>query len=169
MEYGIGLNTAIQIFKRWRFNGNVSVYDRIYRSDLDITQTDNQERWSYRFDCSNIFTLPKEINLMVMANYGSPRINYQRTFYRDALVLFGVQKKFSERASIEAFYNPLIRNFTYTRVVTRSQGYHEDWSGQVEVQHLFAIEFSYNFNYGKKIKKISRSADYEKEGGNGGL
>ncbi len=169
MEYGIGLNTAVQILKRWRFNGNLTVYERIYKSDLDPTMTDKQERWSYRFNCSNIISLPKDYSLMMMANYGSPRISYQRVFYRDALVLFGFQKKLSEHASIEGFYNPLIKNFTYLKVVTESQDYHEEWKGQVEVQHLFAIEFNYNFNYGKKIKKINRSVEYEKEESKGGL
>jgi hypothetical protein len=32
---------------------------------------------------------------------------------------------------------------------------------------LFAIEFTYNFNYGKKINKINRSTEYEKDA-NGG-
>jgi hypothetical protein len=169
MEYGIGLSTAVQIMKRWRFNGNITVYDRIYKSDLDPSLTDKQERWSYRFDCSNIISLPKDFNLMLMANYGSPRISYQRTFYRDALVIFGIQKKLSEHASIEGFYVPFIKNFTYTKVVTESQGYHEEWKGQVDVRQLFALEFNYNFNYGKKINKINRSVEYEKEESKGGL
>lgn len=169
MEYGIGLNTSIQIMKRWKFNGNFTVYNRIYGSNQDENTVDKQEKLSYRFNCSNFISLPKDFNLMVISNYGSPNISYQRTFSRDMLILFGVQKKISERASIEGFYNPILRDFTYTKVVTRTPGYIETWEGQINVHHLFAIEFTYKFNYGNKINKITRSADYDKEEGKGGL
>ena len=169
MEYGIGLNAAIQIMKRWRFNGNISVFDRIYSSDLDPSMAHKQEKWSYRLNCSNIISLPKEYNIILVANYRSPNISYQRTFYRDALVFIAFQKNISKRASIEGFYNPLIKNFTYRRVITESQGYRDEWKGQVEVHHLFALEFNYRFNYGKKINQIKRSVEYEKGESKGGM
>ncbi len=168
-EYGIGLNTALQLMKKWKFNTNFTLYDRIYSSNQQDGSDEKQEKMSYRFNFSNIVTLPKDFNFIIMGNYGSPSISYQRTFSRDLLVLFGVQKKISDRANIEGYYNPILRDFTYSKVVTRKPGYIETWAGEVEVFQLFGIEFTYNFNYGSKVKKINRSAEYEKEEGKGGM
>ena len=84
-------------------------------------------------------------------------------------LFIGMQKKISDKANIEAYYNPILRDFNYSKVVTRTPGYVETWSGEVHVYQLFGIEFTYNFNYGSKVKKINRSVDYEKEEGKGGM
>ena len=169
MEYGIGLSTALQLAKKWKFNANFTLYNRIYGSNQVNSSDDKEENLSYRFNFSNIVSLPKDFNFMIFGNYGSPSISYQRTFSRDLLVLFGVQKKISDKANIEAYYNPILRNFNYSKVVTRTPGSIETWSGEVEVFQIFGIEFTYNFNYGSKVKKINRSAEYEREEGKGGM
>ncbi len=169
IEYGININTALQLIKRWRFNGNFSLYNKRIDSKQALSLEKYDQKLSYRLGITNIFILPKEFSLFAVSYYNSPNISYQREFSRDLLVIFGVEKKLSGKASIEMFYNPFIKNFTYTKVKTRSQGYYEEWEGMVDVHHIFSIEFSYNFSYGRKIKKINRSVEYEKEESGGAL
>jgi hypothetical protein len=169
MEYGLGINGAFQIFKRWRFNGNISVFNQYFKTDKDVAGHSSEEMLSYRFNISNIVTLPKDYTFFMFANYGSPRISYQREFKRDLLVLVGAEKKFSEKLSMDVFYNPFIRNFMYQKIETTTPGYFETWEGHVEVSQLFCFSVTYNFNKGNKISKINRAIEYERNEGKGGL
>jgi hypothetical protein len=169
MEYGVSLNTAIQITKRWRFNANVTLFDAIYHTDKLVTGHSKEEMLSYRFNFSNIVTLPKDYTLFMFANYGSPSISYQREFSRDILYLFGAEKKFNDKFSVDVMYNPFIKNFKYSKVITTAPGYRETWEGHVQVSQLFCFSLTYNFNRGNKINKIDRAVEYERSQGKGGL
>jgi hypothetical protein len=170
LEYGISLNSAFQIMKRWRFNANISMFDRIYRTDESLTGHSKEEMVSYRFNFSQIFSLPKDYTLYVFGNYGSSNISYQREFTRDFLIIFGAEKKFSEKLSVDVFYNPFIKDFMYAKVITTTPGYRESWEGHVNASQLFCFSVTYNFNRGgDKISKIDRTVEYDKEGGKGGL
>jgi len=169
MEMGIELNGAFQLMKRWRFNASVTLYDRIYRTDEVLTGHSKEEMLSYRFNFSHIFTLPKDYTVFVFANYGSPNISYQREFSRDMLYLIGAEKKFSEKFSVDVFYNPFIRDFKYSKVETTTPGYFETWEGHVDATQLFCFSLTYNFNRGNKISKIDRAVEYERNEGKGGL
>jgi hypothetical protein len=167
MEYGIELNAAFEVFKIWQTNANVAVFNRIISSGQELALKKVDEKVSYRFGGSSSVKLPKDFSVFCFANYGSPSISYQREFSRDLLFLIGANKQFGKKAKIEVYYNPFIRNFTYAKVITQSQGYREEWEGNVEVSNLFAIEFTYNFNYGGKVNKIDRNVDHER-GSSGG-
>jgi ferric enterobactin receptor len=169
MEFGLELNGAFQIMKRWRFNASVTFYDRIYRTDKVLAGHSQEEMVSYRFNFSNIFTLPKDYTIFMFANYGSPNISYQREFSRDMLYLFGAEKKFSDKFSVDVFYNPFIKNFKYSKVITTTPGYFESWAGHVDVNQLFCFSLTYTFNHGNKINKIDRAVEYERNEGKGGL
>jgi ferric enterobactin receptor len=169
MEYGVGINGAFQILKHWRFNAGLDVFNRIYRTDKATTGHSQEEMLSYRFNFSHIVTLPKDFTLFMFANYGSPNISYQREFTRDMLYLFGAEKKFSEKFSMDVFYNPFIKDFKYTQVITTAPGYYESWEGHVDAGQLFCFSITYNFNKGNKINKIDRNVEYERSQGKGGL
>jgi ferric enterobactin receptor len=169
VEYGVGVSGAFQILKHWRFNANIDVYNRIYRTDVATTGHSEEEMLSYRFNFSHIVTLPKDFTLFMFANYGSPNISYQREFSRDMLYLFGAEKKFSEKFSMDVFYNPFIKDFKYSKVITTAPGYFESWEGHVDAGQLFCFSITYSFNKGNKINKIDRSAEYERSQGKGGL
>jgi hypothetical protein len=167
MEYGIELNAAIELFKIWQTNANVAVFNRRISSNQDLAIKSIDEQVSYRFGGGSSVKLPKDFTVFCFANYGSPSIMYQREFSRDLLFLIGANKQFKNKAKLEIYYNPFIHNFTYAKVITQSQGYREEWQGNVEVSNLFAIEFTYNFNYGGKVNKIDRNVDHDK-GNSGG-
>ncbi len=169
MEYGLGLSGNFQILKRWRFNANITVFNQYYKTDPLVAGHSSEEMASYRFNVSNIITLPKDYTLFMFANYGSPRISYQREFTRQMLVIVGAEKRFSEKFKIEGFYAPFIKDFMYQKVETTTPGYYESWEGHVDAGNLFCISFNYMFNRGSKINKIQRSADYERTEGKGGL
>jgi hypothetical protein len=169
VEYGVGVSGAFQILKHWRFNANVDVFNRIYRTDEATTGHSKEEMLSYRFNVSNIITLPKDFTLFAVAYYGSPNISYQREFSRDILYLFGGEKKFNDKFSMDVFYNPFIKDFKYTQVITTAPGYYESWEGHVDAGQLFCFSVTYRFNKGNKISKIDRNVEYERSQGKGGL
>jgi hypothetical protein len=169
IEYGMGVSGAFQILKHWRFNANVDVFNRVYRTDEATTGHSKEEMLSYRFNFSNIVTLPKDFTLFMFTYYGSPNISYQREFSRDILYLFGAEKKFNDKFSMDVFYNPFIKDFKYSKVVTTAPGYRESWEGHVDAGQLFCFSITYSFNKGNKINKIDRSVEYERSQGKGGL
>ena len=161
-EYGLALNGAIQLQKRWRVNFYGSVYNRIIG-----LSGNNEDKVSFRTNMTNIIMLPKEFNLFGVLYYNSPNIQYQREMSRDLLFILGIEKNISKKAKLSVMYNPFIKDFTYHKVLTRYENMNEEWYGHLNIQNIFAIEFTYNFNYGKKVKKIKRSTDYEQDGGGG--
>ena len=170
MEYGLGLNTALQLLKRWRLNANLTLYHQAYQTDEAVTGHSKEEITSFRFNFSNIWTLPKDYTVFMFANYGSPSISYQREFSRQMLVIFGAEKKFSDKFSVDVFLNPFIKDFMYSKVITTTPGYRETWEGHVDASYLFCFNLNYNFNKGgSKISKIDRAVEYERTEGKGGL
>ncbi|HLO59188.1 MAG TPA: TonB-dependent receptor [Bacteroidales bacterium] len=169
MEYGLGLNGAFQVMKRWRLNANVTVFNQLFRTDEAVAGHSKEEMVSCRFNVSNIVTLPKDYTLFMFANYGSRSISYQREFTRDLLVLFGAEKKFNDKWKADVLYNPFINNFMYQKVETKTPGYYETWEGHVKVNQLFCFSVTYSFNRGNKISKINRAVEYERNEGKGGL
>jgi len=169
VEYGVGISGAFQILKHWRFNANIDVFNRVYQTDEATTGHSEEQMLSYRFNFSNIVTLPKDFTLFMFAYYGSPNISYQREFSRDMLYLFGAEKKFSEKFSMDVFYNPFIKDFKYSKVITTAPGYFESWEGHVDAGQLFCFSITYSFNKGNKINKIDRNVEYERSQGKGGL
>jgi outer membrane receptor protein involved in Fe transport len=169
MEYGARLNASVQIFKWWKINGNISIYDKIIESDQNLAIEKNNQKVTYSIGGNAVFKLPKDFNLFGFWYYRSPEISYQREHYRDFLFIMGLEKTLFEDVKIEAYYNPFIKYFTYSGVTTRSPGYYEDWNGKLDVRQLFGIEISYRFNYGGKVKKLKRNADYEQESSGGAL
>jgi hypothetical protein len=167
LEYGIGVNAAIQVLKRWRVNGNFALYNRVVGSEHALSRDEDNQKVSYRAGLTNIVMLPKEFAVFAFAYYNSPYVTYQREHSRDLLVIFGAEKTLWKKAKVEFFYNPFIKDFTYAEVKTRTQDYYEHWRGHLDVHHIYAIEFTYNFNYGGKIKKSNRRADYEVDEGGG--
>jgi hypothetical protein len=85
------------------------------------------------------------------------------------LYLFGAEKKFSEKFSVDVFYNPFIKDFVYSKVETTAPDYYESWEGHVDASHLFSFTITYSFNRGTKINKIERDVEYERNEGKGGL
>ena len=166
-EYGFAVNTALQVFKPLRMNGNFAIFNQQVSSNQNWTVDSKEEKMGYRVGLTNILILPKNYSIILIAFYNSPTINYQRVFSRDFLCLVGGEKTFSDKAKLEFFYNPFIKDFTYSQVETRAPGYHENWKGVVDVQHIFAIEFTYRFSIGGNVKKINRSTEFENEGGGG--
>ena len=101
--------------------------------------------------------------------YDSPFLTYRRENYRDLLILLGLGKKFSDKMEINIMYVPFINDFIYSKSITSYPGYREETSGTLNAQNLFFIEYKFNFNYGKKIKKIERPVEHETSNTSEGL
>jgi hypothetical protein len=169
MEYGLGVNASFQVIGPWRMNGSVAVFNKEISSSLASDNGGRQQKAGYRFDATNTVTLPKDYSLSIISQYGSPTINYRQENRRDLLFILGVGKKFSNKADLNIMYVPIMKDFTYSENIISYPGYREVNTGIINVKNLFFVEFKYHFNYGKQVKKIERSIEYEKGQSGGGL
>lgn len=169
--YGLGLTYALKLADWWRFTGYASIENRIFYSDDSFSELENStiEKTSYKINANSIFTVFKNWNFMMMLNYQSPRISYQSTSSRDLLWIIGVEKEIIKNGKMQIFYlPPYTREFTFSKNETRTPELYNSWEGVIQADYLFAIEFTYTFSSGKKVKKLNRSTEMESDG-NGGL
>ena len=104
---------------------------------------------------------------MMMFNYRSPYISYQRTTSRDFLWIIAVEKSIFKNGKLQLFYlPPYTREFTFTKNETKTPNLYDSWKGVIKADYLFAIEFTYTFSTGKKVKSLNRASDIESDGNN---
>jgi len=147
----------------------MAVYNTEISTGLVHENDNRQKKTSYRFDATNTFTLPGDYSMSATIQYDSPFLTYRRENYRDLLILLGLGKKFSDKMEINIMYVPFINDFIYSKSITSYPGYREETSGTLNAQNLFFIEYKFNFNYGKKIKKIERPVEHETSNTSEGL
>jgi len=168
-EYGLSLNYAFKLAKWWRFTGFSSVSNTIIHSDNSFSELaeKTQEKISFQTNANSIMTFFKSWNFMMMINYRSPYISYQRTTSRDFLWLIALEKSIFKNGKLQLFYlPPYTSEFTFTKNETRTPDLYDSWEGVVKADYLFALEFTYTFSTGKKVKKLNRSSDIESDGNN---
>jgi outer membrane receptor protein involved in Fe transport len=163
-EYGISFSMAYQIFEPWRLNLWAQGYNRIIENKNSEYGIYYGEKASYDFNISNIITLSKEFTLNTGIRYGSPKLTYQTQNYRDLLAFVGFEKKLSENSTLSAFYIPPMGEFTYAKRIRKNSQLHNTWAGKIEANHAFSISYTYRFNKGRKVKKIDRNVQYDKDG-----
>ncbi len=168
LEYGIETNASFQLTPHWRFNGNIAVFNCEISSTLASDTGEKQQKSAYRFNASNIFTLPREFTLVAAAQYSSPYITHHRENHRDLLAYLALSKKFSDNMELGLFYVPFIKDFTYSKTITDYPGYYEERAGSVDAENLFIIQFKYSFSRGREIKKIGRPVETQTGTGQGG-
>ncbi len=99
-----------------------------------------------------------------MMNYRSPYITYQQTNYRDALFIIGLSKEIFKNGKLQVIYLPPYTNkFTFQRYETKNNDLVNSWKGGVNFDYLFAIQFSYSFKSGKKVKELDRPTDVDSD------
>lgn len=168
-EYGLALTGAFKMTKWWRLTGFASVYNKIIYSDDSFASLngEKQEKASFQVNANSIMTFFKTYNFMMMMNYHSPQISYQRTTSRDLLFIVGLKKSLFKNGKLMIFYlPPYTKEFTFNKTVTESSDLNDEWKGVIKADYLFNIQFTYRFNSGKKVKKLNRSTDYDSDDGN---
>ncbi|MFN8255275.1 MAG: outer membrane beta-barrel family protein [Bacteroidales bacterium] len=166
-EYGLGFSYAIQLTKWWNINGYLSVYDKIIDSQPSqgSSNSEPQEKVSYQINTNSVMTFFKTWNYFMMVNYNSPTISYQRTSSRDLLWIIGFEKELFKNGKLQAIYFPPYTNrFMFHQNETETAELYDMWKGEVLVDYLFSIKFTYNFSSGKKTKKLERNVEYDSDG-----
>jgi len=162
-EYGLALNYALKINKWWMLNGYARVSKAIIYKNEDPGQVLN-DKISFQTDFNSIMTFFKTWNFMLMMNYRSPYISYQQTNYRDMLLLVGLEKELFKNGKLQVIYlPPYTRKFTFERYENEADGIYNSWKGGVNFDYLFAVQFSYSFRNGKKVKKLERSTEFDSD------
>jgi len=170
-EYGFSLTGALQPAEWLKLNANATVYNRRITSESDLSVTEEpQQKWSYRTNVSAIISPYKDWNLLYNLRYSSPHIDYQRTNYRDMMMVAGIQKNILENLKVELLSMiPTSDSFTYRRHVTRTPEVYRETAGSVNFNFIAMLGVTWNFDYGKKIKKLERSMENKDKGSKGAL
>ena len=162
-EYGFALNFALKLNKWWMINGYGKVYKSIIYNN-DNADDLNQEKISYQTNLTSIMTLFKTWNLMLMMNYRSPYITYQQTHYRDPMLIMGLEKEIFKNGKLQIMYLPPYTNkFTFEKYETQTPELFNSWKGGVNFDYLFAIQFTWSFKSGKKVKELERPTDFDSD------
>jgi hypothetical protein len=162
-EYGFAMNYALKINKWWMINGYAKVFNSvIYKNDQP-----NQiltEKTSFQTDFTSVMTFFKTWNFMMIMNYRSPYISYQQTNYRDMLLLVGLEKELFKNGKLQVIYlPPYTKKFTFERYVNEADGIYNSWKSGVDFDYVFAVQYSYSFKNGKKVKSLNRSTEVESD------
>jgi hypothetical protein len=168
-EYGLSVNYALKLAKWWMFAGFASVSNTVIYSDDSFSKMaeNTQEKISFQTNANSIMTFFKSWNFMMMLQYRSPYISYQKTSSRDLLWIVGLEKNIFKNGKMQVFYlPPYAREFTFQKRETKTPDLTDSWEGVVKADYLFAIEFTYTFSTGKKVKKLNRANDVESDGNN---
>ncbi|NBC81933.1 MAG: TonB-dependent receptor [Bacteroidetes bacterium] len=168
-EYGTGLDFSVNLTKWWQVNGNLQGFRQTISNDHEFNENDAQSRWAGRSQIYNVFKLPKDFNLFAMFYYNTPTIAYQRVFKRDPLYIIGIEKEVFKNATIELWYVPFMKTFTYAGITTTSHNVRENRAGMIDAHNIFSISFRYRFNHGKKVNKIERSINLDNDGNGGAM
>jgi hypothetical protein len=162
-EYGFAVNYALKLTKWWMVNGYAKVYNKVIYNNEGANDLKN-EKISFQTDFTSIMTFFKTWNFMMMMNYRSPYISYQQTNYRDMLFLVAVEKEIFKNGKLQIMYlPPYTKKFTFQRYEYKSNELFNSWKGGLDFDYLFAIEFSYSFRTGKKVKSLQRSTDIDSD------
>ena len=170
-EYGFSLTGALQPAKWLKLNANASVFNRHITSESDLSVTEEpQQKWSYRTSVNAIISPYKDWNLLYKLRYQSPSIEYQRTNYRDMIMFAGIQKNILENLKVQLFsIIPVSDSFTYDRHVTETPDVYQENAGSVDFNFVATLAVTWNFDYGKNIKKLKRSMENKDKGSKGAL
>ena len=164
-EYGLSLNYALKLTKWWMITG----YARAYNKEIYSNDPANDWKYSkisFQTDFTSIMTFYKTWNFMMLINYRSPYIDYQQISYRDPLFIVGLEKELFKNGKLQVLYiPPYTKRFTFQRNVVKTKDLYNEWKGGVDFDYLFAIQFSYSFHAGKKVKSLNRSTDHDSDNG----
>ena len=160
-EYGFSLTGALQPAEWLKLNANATVYNRRITSESDLSVTEEpQQKWSYRTNVSAIISPYRDWNLIYNLRYRSPHIDYQRTSYRDMMMVAGIQKNILENLKVELVgIIPTSESFTYRRNVTQTPKVYRETANSINFDFIAMLGVTWNFDYGKNIKKLKRSME----------
>ena len=151
-----------------KFNTYSSIYRRMITSESPLSAIDGaQEKWTYRVSGKILANPYKDYNLFFRASYRSPRISYQRTRYRDLMMIGGMQKQILKNLKAGAFMIiPHSDNFTYSKYKVATPTMQREWKGAVKFDFVGVLKLTWSFDYGEKVKKLKRTQENEdKESG----
>jgi len=77
LEYGLGINASFKITPHWQLNSDAAIFSRKISSGLKVDRGNTQQKTSWRFNATNVFTFPRDYSLSFISQYGSPSISYK--------------------------------------------------------------------------------------------
>ena len=162
-QYGIQLTGALKLGKAISFSPYFKL-SRIQSSPNALAKRHNISRknnWAYESGFSATVNIKKDLAASLLFQYNSPTYDLQNKRYSDALYFLSLEKTFKKRINIGiSTAIPFVRTFTYSGVKTQGANFYSSTEGNIHTTLVpIGIHVRYQFNRGKKVRKIKRQKE----------
>jgi hypothetical protein len=142
LDWNLSETAQLNVTKWWRLNSTVSTMFK--RVNSTIEGANQMQRWSYSGDMTNCFSLPKDFEVELSANYQSKMLWGNFYIYEQYRVDLGVQKSvLNKKGTLKLAVNDIFNTFNaggYTKYANVDLAIKNYWDSR----HL-NISFTYRF------------------------
>ncbi|TAJ04385.1 TonB-dependent receptor [Marinilabiliaceae bacterium JC017] len=162
-QYGIQLSGALKLTKTIGINPYLKLFNLCTRGNTLAKQHNIENRQALAFESglSAIVTFKHNLVASLLFQYNSPKNNIQNTTFYDALYFISLEKTFKQKFKIGIMSGiPFAKSFTYQGSEIKATDFYSHSEGDIKMS-VFPIwlKFKYQFNSGKKGKRINRTKE----------
>ena len=169
-ESGIGLNAMLYFinFNGRFYRGHYNEYNYIVDSKLSAIPGRDYSSYSVT---SYAFAqmLKKTLTGYLFVSYNGVVTNAQSKTYSTPMYGFGAQKTAGNHTFGFFYFLPFKKEYVYSKTVTETPGFNSTSISSFDVSYYVQIMYSFKFNKGKAVKKISKKVEVESDTKSGGL
>lgn len=165
-ETGFGLNAML-----WMFNINGRIFKGHYNEfSNDQYAIDATDYFSYNVR-SYVFAplLKKKLNLFAFIGYQGVRVDAQSKTYSTPFYGAGGQFNYKNHTLGAFYFLPFKNELTMSRTITETDYLYSKVKSSFDIKGFIQVQYSYKFNKGKSVKKVSHKSDVESDTKQGGI
>jgi hypothetical protein len=167
-ERGFGLNAMITAFKKVTFSVNGRLYQGHYNG-LASQGIPVHDYSSYSVTSYAFAPVGWKVNAFLFFSYNGVSIDAYTKTYSPAIYGLGAQKTAGNH-TIGLFYLlPFSNNIMFNKTITETPITEAKSTTSFNVSYYIQVMYSYKFNKGKAVKKVSRKTEVESDTKGGGL
>lgn len=160
-EQGAGINAMFYII-----NVNARIFQGYFYEYKDsLTYIPARKYSSYSINGALFYKLEKQkLTGYIFLGYNGININAQSKTYMLPFYGIGLQKELKNHNFGLFWLNPLsTKNETYSKTITETDYLYKNSNTGFNIQYFIQFTYSYRFNKGKSVKKISKSIEIESD------
>ena len=169
-ETGVGLNAMLYF---------ININGRLYKGHINdygyllngLTNTIQGKDYSSYSVTSYAFAqmLKKTLTGYLFVSYNGVVTNAQSKTYSTPMYGFGAQKTAGNHTFGFFYFLPFKKEYVYSKTVTETPGFNSTSISSFDVSYYVQIMYSFKFNKGKAVKKISKKVEVESDTKSGGI
>jgi hypothetical protein len=160
-EYGAGINAML-----WFVNINAHIYKGHFDPYKDqSTYIPSRNYFSYTLTSYAFtpLTKNKKTNAYVFVSYSGVNVDAQSKTYSMPIYGFGAQTQIKNHSLGFFYLLPFSKNIDFRRTETSTPYYSDKNTIGFDVSYYIQFMYSYKFNKGKNVKKMSRKTNIESD------